>query len=361
MTFDKLRVALTMFFVFASTIGWLAIITQPIGWLKKVTTLYSIDASLWKVTVSEGVASMGIGGMVGLLSPEATEALTNMHRGSFSIQEFREYMCQFPKIALLSTLCPVWGSIQTATWIFLLMMCPSLLTYIVGACLDVYHHYVFTRTKLRKVVKLLYVLSPVLFIFALTLYCIMASRLSDMPPNSEAHDLGPCVTIAWCLCVVSFMPLMVNHVLGRMTMKEELNEHVSAQKRFLRDVGFPGQYGTMQGREFAGAAPSQQGVGGWSPEDSPPGQMGHMFGGCGRDYWQGGPDAGGGGCSGLWAQAGHTELLLQQAHFPADHSMVPMPPSQPQQQHYGAPPAHLTPQSAAGGYQADFGGQRPAW
>lgn len=224
-------------------VGWLALLFQPSGWLKKVSTLYSLDANLWTVTSSEGVISMGFGSVVGTMSPETEDYLSKLHKREFELQEFREYMCQVPSLPSLGNLCYIWERIQMATWALIFLVLITLLILAIGAGLDCHHHFGHARTKTRKWVRLLYCLAPCFFTVAMLQYWAFASSLEQMPPVMRAGVLGPNVTVAGLLCIISGIPLCIHMSLGKTGLQEEENEQLSAHNKFNRENGFYDGYG----------------------------------------------------------------------------------------------------------------------
>jgi len=205
--------------------------------------LYSLDANLWSVHSSEGVVSMGFGAMVGTMSPETEDYLSKLHKREFGLQEFREYMCQVPNLPSLGNLCYIWERIQMASWALIFMVLITLLILAIGASLDYYHHFYQARTKTRKWVRLLYCLAPCFFVVAMLQYWAFASSLQQMPPVMRADVLGPNVTLACFLCLISGIPICVQMALGKVGLQEEEEEQLSAQRKFQRENGLPDSYG----------------------------------------------------------------------------------------------------------------------
>lgn len=231
---------------------------------------------------------MGFGAIVGLLSPEAQQRLMNMPKRTFGLQEYQEYMCQTATIPGITNICPIWSEIRVSTWMLLIIVPLVLLVFTIGGGLDCYHHFLRSRTKLRKWVRLLYVICPIVLVATLTQYCYFASSIGGMPPSTGAAVLGPNVSTAWLLCICALLPMTANLTMGRMSIQEELNEQISAQKQFMREVsceqhGLP-QHGGYGATLEAGSASAA----GWSaPED-------HSASARSRDPWQ--------GAQGAWQQ-----------------------------------------------------------
>jgi len=198
------------------------------------------------------VASRALGSLAGDLAPEVRTKLQELQKRSFSLQEFREYMCQVTVIDA----CPVWERVQIASWVLMVAIFLSLVAYGFAMAMDYHYHFHRARKSSRQAFKTLYAVAPLGILLGLVQYAVLASDVKHMAPSDKSNPLGPNLSKAAVLMVCSWIPWVAVYFFGSGNLAEVLNEEEATQRKYLRYAGLGHRdYGAAQ-PESAWSGPS---------------------------------------------------------------------------------------------------------
>lgn len=248
MAYESIQVRLSLTFAALSTVGWIVLLFQSEGWIKKITLFYTVDAGLTSVRVSQGVVSAAAGSVVALMSPELRRQLEQMQMREYGLQEFREYICQLP----LLDACAPWEHVQISSWVLLVVMILSLVAYTIGAGLDYHYHFHKAREVNRWWANMLYLNAPLAMSLANLQYVLFASEVRNMQPVDNSMPIGPNLWKAVLLLICSWIPAAVSYYLGGNNLAEELNEMLAEKKKQAREEKL-GVSNGMQGFNYGSA------------------------------------------------------------------------------------------------------------
>lgn len=223
--------------------GWGYLMARSGGWIRKENPAYRIEAGLFNVTSQSGV-DYKQGSEYSLVSPEADEILRNLHRGSYGMQEWKEYICRRTTGVIgLGGVCHTWSAIAVAASSLSRSVTVALVTMLIACFFDMYHFFKSFKPRQRKLVRIGFSMVPIMLSFALIQFQIMASALQAMPPvylsdkdgkSDPESVMGNNVQVGWVLCALSTLPfLMIAWNGGYSNEREEF----TSKKAFLRKAG----------------------------------------------------------------------------------------------------------------------------
>lgn len=287
---ERISLQVALLFSTAACIGWVALLVQPKGWIKKQSTIYTIDCGLDEVTLSEGVVQAAITGLVSMASQNLGSKLGKLApRGTYTLQNWSQRMCSLNLIDFLpgssgssQGICSLWRGMQTASTIMVICAPIGLVCHFIGTCLLCYWFFIKARASVRIWARSLLLLGVLVLVASTGQYVWMAGNLEYMPPSEGGSPLGPNVMYAMIMCTVAAVPLVVSLLALGASTEEMANESASERKHLAREQGK--LYGAADQEAPAEGVPSQGNmVWGSTPQDAPVGPSwdGAAWGGAG--------------------------------------------------------------------------------
>ncbi|CAJ1370947.1 unnamed protein product [Effrenium voratum] len=226
----KTSTYLAIFITALTSVLWISLIMQEKGWAAKVTAYYTVETGAWQVSVSQGVVAKMI------LPAKLTQFLSFMKPAVRNTEDFAEWLCGIAHyMVLVSDICWVGKDLHFAS--MGLIACVFFGTFMnwCGAAMLAMWAFMKPRESVRLWARIIYFLTFAIYTGGLCQYIAVASRLRDLPPESDQVTFGPNCIAASALCIIQLIPLFLVLVFVGRTLEEAKNEHSSYQKKQARE------------------------------------------------------------------------------------------------------------------------------
>jgi len=149
----------------------------------------------------------------------------------WEFSEFREFICQIPRVPGYEDHCYVWSHIQMANYILLALVSLALALMLFGVFTMYYYTYVEAATRTRRVSKIIFQIAFILMLVGMTCYVYFVQGVKEFFPRSRPTPFGNQGLLACVITLASVVPTVVSAACTGRDHEELLHEVVSAQKK----------------------------------------------------------------------------------------------------------------------------------